>query len=139
MGRGGAAPQTWYILLVLALIALPMVVASILKSQRPESRRRHERFKIDSDVRVRVGDRELIGSISTISLGGAQLNTDALLENGGIVTMMIAGPDGQEQVQVQGQIVWSEAQKAYGVAFKDATYSTLDQISSWTKRLQKAS
>jgi len=116
---------------------LPIIVALHLRSRAPENKRRFERFNINSDVRVRVGEKELVGSVSTISLGGVQLNTEELLENGGIVTMTIQSPTGEEQIQVQGQIVWREEKKAYGVAFQDAPLSALDRISNWTQGLKK--
>jgi hypothetical protein len=105
----------------------------------PVSRRKHERFKIDSDVRISVGDRELVGSISSISLGGVQVNTSALLQDGGLVSLSISSPDGGEKVEVAGRVVWSAAHKAYGVAFDRTPQSVLSRISDWTKNLQKAS
>ena len=141
-GRGGGmgagrGSGLGYVILVLALMALPLVVAVALraraKADSPESRRRHERFKFDSEVKVNVGGRELVGSVSSISLGGVQINTEAMLEQGGIVSMSISSPDGKEQIQVEGRVVWSEAKKAYGVAFEQAPDSALSQIRSWTK------
>jgi subtilisin family serine protease len=139
-GGGGPSrgPSTWYVLLIIALVAVPYVVAQWLKRQAPENRRRHERFRINSEVTVRVGEQELVGSISTISLGGVQLNTEAMLENGGIVRMQISSPDGKENVAVEGKVVWSEARKAYGVAFSNAPASALSRIGQWTIILPKA-
>lgn len=139
-GGGGSTPvpETWYVLIVMAVLALPLMVSVLLKRQAVENKRRYERFNISSDVRLKFGEREWSGSISTISLGGAQVNTEAILENGGVVAMTIQSPDGKEQIQVEGRVVWNEANKAYGVAFKDATYSVLERISNWTKSLQKA-
>ncbi len=130
-------PETWYVLLVLALLAAPLMFAQWMKSRAPENRRRYERFSIQSEVTMKVGDKELIGSVSSISLGGVKVNTDALLENGGIVRMEIASPDGKEAVKVEGKIVWSESRKAYGVAFSNAPQNVLSQIGEWTKSLQK--
>lgn len=138
-GGGGSAPQTWYVVLILGLLTAPILLISYLRSMNPANRRRYERFKISSDVRLKVGDKELIGSVSSISMGGVQVNTTALLENGGIVSMSISSPDGKEQIQVEGKIVWSEANKAYGVAFAKAPKGVLQQISGWTSALTKAS
>jgi len=136
-GPGVQGPETWYILIVLALMALPVLLMHWLRTLNPENRRRYERFRINSDVSVHVGGRELVGSISSISLGGVQLNTDALLENGGIVKMSISSPDGKEQLEVEGHVVWSEAKKAYGVAFDNAPRSVLYRIGEWTRALQR--
>lgn len=130
-------PQTWYVLLVLALIAAPIALAQFLRSRSPENRRRYERFKIDSEVSVQVGDKNLVGSISSISLGGVQLNTEAMLEHGGVVRMHISSPDGKENIEVEGKVVWRAEQKAYGVAFSNAPRSALFRIGEWTKALQK--
>jgi hypothetical protein len=108
-----------------------------MRLRAPQNRRQHERFKINSDVRISIGDRELVGSVSSISLGGAQINTSALLQDGGIVSLSISSPDGAEKVEVAGRVVWSEANKAYGVAFDRTPQSVLSQISDWTRGLQK--
>jgi len=110
----------------------------VLRTQAPENRRKFERFKINSDVRISVGDRELIGSISTLSLGGAQVNTTALLQDGGLITLSISSPTGDEKVEVAGRVVWSAANKAYGVAFDGAPQSVLSRISDWTQGLKRA-
>ncbi|HMN68800.1 MAG TPA: S8 family serine peptidase, partial [Bdellovibrionales bacterium] len=101
---------------VVLLLLTPIVALVIMRLRSPASRRKHERFKINSDVRITVGDRELVGSVSSISLGGAQINTAALLQDGGLVTMSISSPSGEEKIEVAGRVVWSEANKAYGVA-----------------------
>ena len=90
---------------------------------------------IEKIRKVKIGDRELVGNVSSISLGGVQVNTDALLENGGIVTMSIRSPDGTDNIQVEGKIVWSEEQKRYGVAFANAEENALAAISRWTQSL----
>ena len=108
-----------------------------MRRKSPENKRQHERFNINSDVKVQVGEKTLVGSVSTISLGGVQLNTDELLEHGGIVSMTIQSPTGKEQIQVQGQVVWREEKKAYGVAFQDAPMSALERITHWTQGLKK--
>ena len=133
-GGGGGASGLAVVLLVLA----PLAFLVVMRMRAPANRRKHERFKIDSDVRIKVGDREMVGSISTISLGGAQVNTEALLQDGGTVTLMIASPDGGERVEVAARVVWSEANKAYGVAFNRAPQSVLSRIADWTRGLQSA-
>ncbi len=123
---------------VVALLLAPVIALMIMRLRTPSNRRKHERFKIDSDVRIKFGDRELVGNVSTISLGGAQVNTDQLLQDGGIITLAISSPNGEEKVEVQGRVVWSEANKAYGVAFNHAPQSVLSRIADWTRGLQKA-
>ncbi len=122
---------------VVLLLLAPVGVLLVMRMRAPVNRRKHERFKINSDVRIMVGDREMVGSISSISLGGVQVNTDALLQDGGLVTMAISSPDGGHKVEVAGRIVWSEANKAYGVAYEKAPQSALSQIADWTRNLQK--
>ncbi|MES2856923.1 MAG: PilZ domain-containing protein, partial [Bdellovibrionota bacterium] len=96
------------------------------------------RYQIDSAVTLKLGDRELVGQVSTISMGGVQLNTDAWLENGGIVKMSICSPDGKEQIEVEGRVVWSEEKKRYGVAFENTAEGVRSAISNWTSNLLKA-
>lgn len=138
-GNGPTAPPTspLAILFVLALMAIPVVIWRQLRKAQPQQRRKHDRFRINTEVKVAVGGKELVGSISSISLGGAQINTDALLEHGGVVKMHIASPDGSGSIEVEGQVVWSEAKKAYGVQFQDAKAGVLERISGWTRGLSK--
>ncbi|MGZ3721275.1 MAG: S8 family serine peptidase [Bdellovibrionales bacterium] len=124
---------------VVVLLLMPVAILLALRMHAPENRRRFERFKINSDVRISVGDRELIGSISSLSLGGAQVNTTALLQDGGLVTLSISSPSGDEKVEVAGRVVWSAANKAYGVAFDSAPQSALSRIADWTHGLKRAS
>ena len=123
---------------VILLLLAPVMVLAVMRMRSPQSRRKFERFKIESDVRIKVGDQELVGSISSISLGGVQVNTSALLQDGGLVSMSIASPDGQERVDVSGRVVWSAANQAYGVAFDKAPSSVLSRVSDWTKGLKPA-
>jgi subtilisin family serine protease len=125
-------------LATIALVLLPLIVLFVLRLRSPATRRKHDRFKIDSDVRISVGDRELVGSISSISLGGVQVNTSALLQDGGLVSLTITSPDGAEKVEVAGRVVWSAANKAYGVAVDRTPQTTQSRNADWTKGLQKA-
>ncbi|PWU16669.1 MAG: serine protease [Bdellovibrio sp.] len=129
-------PQT--LMMILALSLLPLIVWQLLRRRTIENRRRFDRFVLNSEIRVRVGDRELVGQMNTISLGGASFHAaDAMLENGGVVTLQIAGPDGQDQVQVEGRIVWNEANQAYGVQFEGAKLGALERIRSWSGGLRR--
>lgn len=140
LGGGTGAPESWSVLFVVAIMALPILIYNLLRRrERQDSRRQHERYKINSEVKVSFGDRELIGSISTISLGGAQLNTDSLIEQGGIVAMTISSPDGKEQISVEGRVVWSEKQKSYGIQFAETSQTIREKITNWTSSLVKAS
>jgi subtilisin family serine protease len=133
----GGGPETWSILLLIALFAVPFAIWTALRRTSGDNRRAHPRYKIDTEVKLNLDGRELIGSISTIGLGGVQLNTNAMLDRGGLVRMSILSPDGQEVVEVEGRVVWSEANKAYGVQFQQARESVLSRIQSWTRGLVK--
>lgn len=126
---------------IVGLMLIPLVVWQVLRAramaQDPKGRRRHERFKMSSEIRVNVGGRELVGSVNTISEGGLSFNTDQALEKGGIVTMRIQSPDGNESIEVQGQVVWCEENQAYGVQFANARQGTLAMIRDWTAGLMK--
>lgn len=134
--RGGA---------MAGLFLLPVIVWAVLRQRAlekarvadPAGRRKFERFKMDTGIRVMVGDRELAGSLKTISLGGASFCADEALEKGGIITMKISSPDGKDIIEVQGQVVWSESNQAYGVQFAGAEQATLSMIQKWTAGLMK--
>ncbi len=143
-GHGGGDAMNGFGVLA-GLMLIPVIVWAVLRQRSlakteedPASRRRYERFRMDSDIRVMVGDRELVGSLKTISLGGASFCADEALEQGGIITMKIASPNGKDIVEVQGQVVWNEANQSYGVQFAGAERGTLAMIQQWTKGLMKA-
>lgn len=127
--------------LMLLIVLTPFAVAMVLKQRRREleNRRTHQRYKIESEVRISLGDKELVGSVSSISMGGVRIDTEALLEHGGIIEMNIMSPDGKEKLQVLGKVVWCEDRKAYGVAFSDMAQSQASTLSGWTQKLMKSS
>ena len=135
-GPGSGSTNTWYIIVILGLVSLPLMFLYYLRSQLPENRRKHQRYEIDSEVKIKVGNKELVGSVSSISLGGIQLNTEELLEKGSVVAMSISSPDGKDQLDVNGHIVWSEEQKAYGVQFERTSETLRDKITRWSRSLK---
>jgi subtilisin family serine protease len=142
-GNPPAPPENFMLLslLVVAPLLLSLILGrKSLNASRPESEadgRRHNRFKMNSEVRVMVGDKELVGSVSTIGAGGVSFNADAMLEKGGIVTMSIQAPDGSETLEVSGRIVWSAENHSYGVEFSQQSQTVASMISKWTKGLMK--
>lgn len=139
-GGGGNPPSGGKVALFLSLLFAPVFLMNILrirKKNEVESRRQYPRYKMDSEVRINVGDKQLIGQMSSISVGGARIDTDALLEKGGVVTLNIASPEGDQQIQVEGRIVWSEEKKAYGVKFCETRDDVTQAIGGWTKKLSK--
>jgi hypothetical protein len=141
-GGGSKPPSTGQQILFFGLLLAPIFLMNLLRIRQKkliESRRSFPRYKMDSEVRINVGDKQLVGQMSSISLGGARIDTDALLEKGGIVTLNIASPEGDQQVQVEGRIVWSEEKKAYGVQFCDAKDEAVASIAGWTKKLSHQS
>ena len=123
---------------LLIVLSSPVIISLVLRQKSGAGQRRNPRYQINSEVRVKFGDRELVGQVSTISLGGVQLNTEEWLEKGGIVAMSIRSPDGRDEIQVEGKIVWSEEGKRYGVQFANAGDGALSVIGRWTQGLLKA-
>ena len=133
-GRGDGGMSGQNIGLTLALMMLPLLVWQVLRLRQPENRRKHERFMMNSEIKLKVGDRELVGQMNTISVGGASFQADALLEKGGIVQLQISSPDGKEQMSVEGCIVWNESNQSYGVQFNQEK----DFVRQWSSKLSKA-
>ncbi|RYZ73396.1 MAG: serine protease, partial [Proteobacteria bacterium] len=135
-GNGPQGPHRMLAFFTLLLVlASPIIVSFALRNREGKNKRQHTRYQISSAVTLKLGDRELTGQVSSISMGGLQVNTDAWLDNGGIVKMSIQSPDGKEEIAVEGRVVWSEANKAYGVAFNNADSSIRSQIQKWTSGL----
>ena len=122
---------------VIVLLTLPMAIWWAQRQKAPKNQRRHDRFMMDTDICVKVGGRELVAHMNTISMGGASFSADEALDKGGEVSMKIKGPDGKE-IEVSGRIVWSEANKAYGVQFANAKEGVLSSIQNWTSNLVKS-
>ncbi len=119
----------------MVLLLIPILVYGVQRTRSPGFRRKFERFQMDSEIKVKIGERELVAHMKTISLGGLSFSAESALEKGGIITMKIASPDGQELVEVQGQVVWCEKNQAYGVQFANASDQVLSSINGWTKTL----
>ncbi len=125
--------------MILALIPILLYAMARARETSAVQRRRFERFQMQSEIRIRVGERDLVANMKTISMGGLSFNADTALEKGGIVTMKIASPDGNDVVEVSGQVVWCEQNQAYGVQFANASDLALSKINVWTKALTRAS
>lgn len=107
-------------------------------AESPMDKRAHERFVLNTGVTLKVGGRELTGTVGTISQGGVSLKTEEWLEKGGNLQMILTSPDGTEKVEVEGRIVWSEPKQAYGVQFVEAKSEVKAAIMGWTKVLSRS-
>ena len=133
---GGDQTSTDRLVLMIALTLLPMIAWQILRARSGRTtRRRYDRFLMNSAIRMSVEGREMVGHLRTISEGGLSFEANTLLEKGGILTMNIQSPDGKENIQVQGHIVWNEENKAYGVKFDEVRDTVIRSIRQWTQRL----
>lgn len=136
-GRGGGGGMTPANTISLILVlSMPLAYFFFLRTRRPASRRKHDRFVMKSDIKVNIGGRELVAQMNTISMGGLSFNVDEMLEKGGTLTMKIKGPDGAE-LEVEGRVVWSESNQSYGVQFSEAKQGFAQTIQGWTSQLVK--
>lgn len=137
-GGSGSGPMGIGDAVLFIVMLVPVMIYTYLraKAKQPTYQRQHERFMMDSDIKVKLGDRELVAHMKTISLGGLSFNADELIEKGGSVNIKIAGPDGKE-IDVEGRVVWTEANNSYGVKFEEQKETFQETILGWTKRLIK--
>jgi subtilisin family serine protease len=133
----GAGPGTSGMSGLLAILfGFPLVCWFVLRRKTATTyARKHERYMMESQIVVKAGGRELVGTMKTISMGGLSFNVEEALEKGGSVTMMIKGPGGQESLEVEGRIVWSEKNAAYGVQFDEVQQTVRETLFGWTKNL----
>lgn len=125
--------------MIVVILAAPLLVLLALRSRKTgKEKRKYDRFKMNSDIKLSVGGRELSGQVRTISEGGLSFCADSMLEKGGIITMKISSPDGTEQIEVQGHVVWSESNQAYGVQFDQAKEGVVESIRNWSARLVRS-
>ena len=132
---GGKGPGSWVnVGIFLSLMMIPLFLTQYLRRRNPSTQRRHERFQVNSDIKIRVDGSDFVGSVSTVSMGGLQINTEDLLERGGVVEMTVSSPDGKEQIKVQGRVVWKKEKEAYGVEFaKGHSQPAFAFLSSWVR------
>lgn len=126
--------------LIFILLLLPLGIWFGLRSRSQVNvpiRRRYDRFAMESEIKVKVGDKELVASMKSISVGGVSFDAETFLSKGGTVTIQLTSPDGRESVQVDGHVVWSEKNQAYGVQFDNAKEAVMSLIQSWTTDLKK--
>lgn len=141
IGRGTGTGSWGVSVGFLVLFLMPLLVFYILRwyrSSDSHNSRRFDRFQIDTSVLIKVGGRELEGSVSCISLGGLKMDIGTMLAQGGVVSMKISSPDGREVIDVEGKVVWSENQRSYGIQFTDENKaSSIQKIAQWSSALVK--
>lgn len=125
------------ILMIMLMMAIPYVLAVTLKTQA-QSRRRWDRFMLGSKIYVESDRGDFVAQAGTISIGGLELRTDRKLELEDKINMVVESPDGKEQIEVHGKIVWSNEKQSYGVCFIEAKEQSLVTINEWTKVLVKS-
>ncbi len=139
-GKGGSGPGAAGAVAITFVLLLPYAVWLTYRLKAsPVQRRRHDRFNVASEIRINLGGREITGQMKTLSVGGLSFDANDLIEKGSLVTMTIQNPTGQGEIEVQGRIVWSAEQRAYGVQFQGTSQSMVNRITNWTKSLAKAS
>lgn len=141
LGKGGGGSSQG-MLFAIGLSVLPLIVWLLLRQKvaaRGIQRRKSDRFLMNSEIKINADGRELKGQMKTISVGGLSFDAEAMLAKGGVLTIQISSPDGKEQVQVEGHVVWSENNKSYGVAFDSVKRDSwvAAAIERWSKSLVK--
>ncbi|MCB0348683.1 MAG: S8 family serine peptidase [Bdellovibrionales bacterium] len=92
-----------------AIMALLFSPALFLVARRKNAnRRKHERFEVHSQMKLKVGDSELVGELESISLGGFGFDMEELIEKGSVVTVKLQTPTGEKEIEVKGKIVWRD-------------------------------
>ncbi len=125
-------------LALVLLVSIPVLMVVMARSKKRGYERKHERFEMESTVKMKIGDKTFEGKVDTISMGGAGINMPVHLEAGSVLTMSIAAPDGRESITVQGKIVWSNESQDYGISFAQVEEGVQDTIQQWTTSLAKS-
>jgi subtilisin family serine protease len=126
----------------MALLLLPLAVWLFVRASAGQTkpyRRRHQRFAVDSVLQLNWNGQLISGRVSTLGMGGLAFKPDqalASLTPGGQVFMSLQSPQGDEQVDVQGKVVWSENGYAFGVQFNGVEESSLKQLGHWLSKLK---
>lgn len=121
--KGGSGKGLGFALLVLLLSP----VLFLISRRRAANRRKHERFEVHSQMKVQVGDHEVVGELETISLGGFGFDMQEMIEKGSVVTVKLQTPDGEKEIEVKGKIVWRDGHH-HGVQFMEKNKTILQFI-----------
>lgn len=132
--KGGAQPLS--VIITFLVLLVPILVALTMR-QNTKYQRRYDRYFLGSQVQISSGQKEYLGSVGTISLGGLSFSSNAILKLGNSLDLCVAGPNGDENIHVKGQIVWMSNNNSYGVKFQNLAEDTLIKITEWTKNLNK--
>lgn len=132
---GNSSPLSMAITFLVLMV--PLAVALTMR-QNTKYQRRYDRYFLGSQVQIQTGQNEYLGSVGTISLGGLSFSSNAILKLGNSLSLNIASPAGNENLNVQGQIVWLSSNNSYGVKFQNIAEDTLIKITEWSKGLNKA-
>lgn len=122
------------------LFVLPFLAFWLFRSTQPRTvaKRKFDRFIIDSGVSLKIGESEVVGRVSTISMGGAGISSPVALQPGSSIKMTITSPDGKESIEVEAKIVYSSADSRYGVCFDHLEKEEQATIHKWTQSLSKS-
>jgi subtilisin family serine protease len=121
--KGGSGKGLSFALFALLLSPIIFLVAR----RKGASRRKHERFEVHSQMKVQVGDHEVVGELETISLGGFGFDMQEMIEKGSVVTVKLQTPDGEKEIEVKGKIVWRDGHH-HGVQFVEHNRGLLQFI-----------
>ncbi|HEX8143261.1 MAG TPA: PilZ domain-containing protein [Pyrinomonadaceae bacterium] len=81
-----------------------------------DERRQHDRSRLIVDVFFDGRDATGVASTKDISVGGLYMNTQTVLPEGAVLMLRI--PLGDEQVIVNGEVVYSNPGRGVGVQFQ---------------------
>jgi hypothetical protein len=96
-----------------------------------DERRKHDRSRLIVDVFFDGKDATGVASTKDLGAGGLYLNTQAELAEG--ATLLLRIPIGEQQLVINGQVVYANPGRGVGVRFEqlsDSDRSLLEKISS---------
>lgn len=90
-------------------------------NSQQDDRRRFDRSRLIVDVYFDGQDATGVASTKDISLGGLYMNTQKVLPEGALLTLRIPLGEGEEQVVVNAEVVYSNPGRGVGVRFHGLT------------------
>ena len=137
-GSGGGLGRFFLLFALIVPLGMWVAMRRRVGSGEVDYQREYERYKVDSKVKLNINGREVEGNMASISMGGAGINVDHLLEQGSVVTLKIQSPDGGGEIEVDGHIVWSDGEQAHGVRFESTADRVRSLLRGWIEGLSKA-
>ena len=96
-----------------------------------KERRRYFRQTVKMNVRLILGDKELIGSATNISEGGMALLVREALPRAASPILKFTLPETTLNMEIEAEVAWADMKGCLGLRFKSIPQSSQNELEKW--------